>query len=1226
MVILTEEGASSSSSSSSSIHRWNYDVFLSFRGEETRNNFTSHLYEALREKGFNTFIDNDLQKGEEISMELLKTIELSKILIVVFSKNFASSTWCLNELVKIFECKNKNNGQKVLPIFYKVDPSEIRKQDGEYGTALVEHEEKFKDDIEKVQTWRKTLTEAANLSGFHYNDSRLSMHDLLQQMGREIVQQESEELQQRSRIWRYEDAHELLTGNMGSNKIRGIMLCSPKPTKIALEANVFKRMKNLKFLIGNVQIGEALEYLPDELRVLEWHEFPLSLSSKCCLPRQLVVLKMSKSNIILENVIKQGLQYEYLKMISLRSCEFITKLPDLCCPNLEKLDLDDCKNLIEVHESIGFLEKLKVWRLGGCSQLQILPSTLMLKSLKYFSLTSCKRLEKFPDIHPEMNCLWQLDLRWSGIRELPSSLLYLTRLEELSLNGSKLRNFLVGANKSQMREEEDIPSAKLRLACNSFNYFSGPTGFQNVTFLYLSRCPGIKDGLDSWMQPDYFPALKYLCLSETGIVTIPESISRFTTLEDLEIKDCKELREIPRLPQSIGNVDAQNCYRLDTQSSSRLLNQFREILGILPNTVAEAATCFGSERPQIGMVYHLTLPVTEIPTWLKFNHHQSVGNSVSFLVGPKISNLVVCIAIPSKDVGNDIVYMWEVDFFINGKWQFTEYMWWANGNYEPTEVALKANVFKRMKNLKFLIGNVHIGEDLEYLPDELRFLEWHEFPLSLSSKCCVPEELVALKMSKSNIILEKVFKQGFQYENLKMINLRSCEFITKLPDLCCPNLEKLDLQDCKNLIRVHESIGFLEKLKVWTLRGCSQLQILPNTLMLKSLGYFDLNNCSRLEKFSDIHPEMKCLKKLFLGHSGIRELPSSLLYLTELDTLELPCCRKLTKFLVIPSAELRPACNSFNNFLGPTGYLSLTKLDLTGCVRIKVELDSWMQADYFPILTDLVLDSTSIVTIPESISRFTRLQYLSIRYCRKLREIPRLPKSIRTVVALYCYRLDPQSSSRLWNQFGEILGILPNTVAEAARSFESKIHCLVLPAIEIPRWFKFNHHQSVGDSVSFLVGPKFSNLVVCIAFPSKDENSNMENHCFIDISINGVKQPFMDFVNYDHVWLIYGKVNISNPSEENRIKVEVRQMVQIRSKNTMRIYVECICCPASSMDQWAFNNREEDSGHVGIRHRLQRRNHRSTHARHPQKHYLSRFGWLRIRFQLWKRSSKPWRQ
>ena len=83
------------------------------------------------------------------------------------------------------------------------------------------------------------------------------------------------------------------------------MLLSPERTEVSLKANVFKRMKNLKFLIGNVRIRETLEYLPDELRFLEWHEFPLFLSSKCCLPRQLVVLKMSKSNIILENVFKQ---------------------------------------------------------------------------------------------------------------------------------------------------------------------------------------------------------------------------------------------------------------------------------------------------------------------------------------------------------------------------------------------------------------------------------------------------------------------------------------------------------------------------------------------------------------------------------------------------------------------------------------------------------------------------------------------------------------------------------------------------------------------------------------------------------------------------------------------------------------------------------------------------------------------------------------------------------
>ena len=165
MVFLTDEGAFSSSSA----HRRDYDVFLSFQGEDTRKTFTAHLYKALCDQGFNTFFDNDLQRGEKISLELLKVIELSMISIVVFSKNFASSTWCLNELVKIFECR-RSNGQLVFLIFYKVSQSEIRNQDGEFGIALAKHEEKFKDDIEKVQRWRTTLTEAANLSGFPYND------------------------------------------------------------------------------------------------------------------------------------------------------------------------------------------------------------------------------------------------------------------------------------------------------------------------------------------------------------------------------------------------------------------------------------------------------------------------------------------------------------------------------------------------------------------------------------------------------------------------------------------------------------------------------------------------------------------------------------------------------------------------------------------------------------------------------------------------------------------------------------------------------------------------------------------------------------------------------------------------------------------------------------------------------------------------------------------------
>ncbi|KAF5808355.1 putative TIR domain-containing protein [Helianthus annuus] len=150
-----------SSSSTSSINKsYQYDVFLSFRGEDTRKNFVDHLYEALHRHGIHTFKDDErLKQGEGINNQLLKAIEESKLFIIVFSKKYASSSWCLNELVKIMECQ-KSNDQIAYPVFYDVVPSEVRKQHGPVGEALAKHTNK---DIRK---WREALTEAANLSGW----------------------------------------------------------------------------------------------------------------------------------------------------------------------------------------------------------------------------------------------------------------------------------------------------------------------------------------------------------------------------------------------------------------------------------------------------------------------------------------------------------------------------------------------------------------------------------------------------------------------------------------------------------------------------------------------------------------------------------------------------------------------------------------------------------------------------------------------------------------------------------------------------------------------------------------------------------------------------------------------------------------------------------------------------------------------------------------------------
>ncbi|WMV26227.1 hypothetical protein MTR67_019612 [Solanum verrucosum] len=168
--------ASSSSFASNSqyCHRWKYIVFLSFRGEDTRKTFTGHLYEGLKNRGILTFQDDKrLEQGNSIPEELLKAIEESQIALIIFSRNYATSRWCLNELVKIMECKEEENGQTVIPIFYDVDPSHVRYQSESFAEAFVKHESRYKDDVEgmqKVQGWRTALTAAANLKGYDIRD------------------------------------------------------------------------------------------------------------------------------------------------------------------------------------------------------------------------------------------------------------------------------------------------------------------------------------------------------------------------------------------------------------------------------------------------------------------------------------------------------------------------------------------------------------------------------------------------------------------------------------------------------------------------------------------------------------------------------------------------------------------------------------------------------------------------------------------------------------------------------------------------------------------------------------------------------------------------------------------------------------------------------------------------------------------------------------------------
>ncbi|XP_059281310.1 disease resistance protein Roq1-like [Lycium ferocissimum] len=144
-----------------------YDVFLNFRGEDTRMTFVDHLYGSLVSKKIQTFKDDEcLVKGKRIEEGLLKAIQSSKIAIPVFSRNYASSKWVMNELVEIMECQERL-GLIVFPVFYDVEPSDVRHLKNEFGKGFAELEEQNQDDNSSLTKWKRALREAADIAGFH---------------------------------------------------------------------------------------------------------------------------------------------------------------------------------------------------------------------------------------------------------------------------------------------------------------------------------------------------------------------------------------------------------------------------------------------------------------------------------------------------------------------------------------------------------------------------------------------------------------------------------------------------------------------------------------------------------------------------------------------------------------------------------------------------------------------------------------------------------------------------------------------------------------------------------------------------------------------------------------------------------------------------------------------------------------------------------------------------
>ena len=203
----------------------------------------------------------------------------------------------------------------------------------------------------------------------------------------------------------------------------------------------------------------------------------------------------------------------------------------MIAPNIKRLELENCENLVEIHQSVGLLEALECWNLFRCKNLKIIPRILMMKSLERFCLQGCGSLWKFPDIGQSTERL-----------ALPSSIGNLTSLQSLTIDSKSLIN--------------DLPSC----------FFILP----NLKILFMCDFENFPKNLDI---PDCFPKLKTLLVINCNITALPDISSRFPQLMVLIIHNCCNLQKIPKLPSCTVTVEVTGCKSLDSQSSRRSLSQ-----------------------------------------------------------------------------------------------------------------------------------------------------------------------------------------------------------------------------------------------------------------------------------------------------------------------------------------------------------------------------------------------------------------------------------------------------------------------------------------------------------------------------------------------------------------------------------------------------------------------------------------------------------------------------